>query len=128
MAGNTRGGGAALALGSRQGGRLWRNVLRAGSDARENSVSEGSEEESGWTQGQQGHPACPFKDLEVATPLALYQRSTRCSLVQQGGRKETLGCSVLNGLRCSWFGVEAARRKEAAVGRDVNCGFLSNGV
>lgn len=62
----------------------------------------------------------------MATPPALYQRSTRCSLVQQGGRKETLGCSVLNGLRCSWFGVETARKKKAAVGRDVNCGFPSN--
>lgn len=35
MAGNTRGDGAALALGSRQGGRLWRNVPRAGSDGGE---------------------------------------------------------------------------------------------
>ena len=74
-------------------------------------------------QGQQGRPVCPFKDLEVVTPPALYQRSTRCSLVQQGGSKETLGCSILNGLSCNWFGVEAARRKKAAGGCDVNCGF-----
>lgn len=83
-----------------------------------------SEVEGAWMDPRAA--VCPFGDLEVVTPPVLHQSNAHCSLVQQGGSKETLGCSILNGLSCNWFGVEAARRKKAAVGCDVNCGFPSN--
>lgn len=38
--------------------------------------------------------ACPFEDLEAVMPAVLHQRNAHCSSVQQGGSKETLGCSV----------------------------------